>query len=744
MRFHEPQGQIARWIEELSQFNMVILHRQGRKHGNADALSRIPGNAGHWDASQIDIRLEDLPCGGCRYCRKQHQNWAPFFEAVDYAVPLSKATTMESNGSIVGVVGLSPPSDGVSEVVTSGSATKNCESNMATASCGKTDLASMSEYGKPSCANTEISPKVDSNVNSVLEVDCLVTQETKRLWDSKYDKNFSKGFRVFLDPTDMYMRRVRRPKQSKDPPPSDLNSADESTEPKVGKGTSWGFSIEDLVEAQAKEPDFKFILDWLKHQTMPSEADEARSCPAARFYYHNRQLFTLIDGVIYYLDPKNDNYRLLLPRDLRSLVFKWHHSIPSAGHQGIKRTKERIKDKFMWFGLGQDINISVTKCETCNRNKKATRAARCPLTEYHAGGRMEIVHIDFLGPLPKSARGNEYILVMVDQFTKWVECFPVPNQTAELTARVAVDEFFMRYGVPFQLISDQGRNFESKLFTEVCKLFEIRKTRTTPYRPSANGQVERYNRTIMQVVRCYTGKSQNQWDVSVPQAAGALRASVNRATDFTANEMLFGGDINMPAHIMFPPPPSKTCEDESTYVSELIMDLRRAHETVRTVLNTYSRRMKRNYDRNVLKRQYSVGDVVYLLDTAVIKGKCKKLSAPWKGPAVIIAKLSAFIYRIKLRNAIFVVNHDRIKLCTDATFPPWIVRWKNKKQSLDETMVEDDKVYCLCHKPWGGRFMIQCDYCTEWYHGSCVNISSTDAANIDKYKCDDCKVRGRR
>ena len=101
---------------------------------------------------------------------------------------------------------------------------------------------------------------------------------------------------------------------------------------------------------------------------------------------------------------------------------------------------------------------------------------------------MEKVHIDFLGPLPRSRKGNEYILVIIDNFTKWLECLPLDSQTAEVTARAAVNEFFARFGYPFNLVSDQGRNFESELFAEICRILRIRKSRTTAYRPKANGQ----------------------------------------------------------------------------------------------------------------------------------------------------------------------------------------------------------------------------------------------------------------
>ena len=150
----------------------------------------------------------------------------------------------------------------------------------------------------------------------------------------------------------------------------------------------------------------------------------------------------------------------MVPKDLHTLAVQWNHDLPSAGHQGRERTKLRVKEKFAWFGLSKFVTQYVASCEVCNKCKKSDRKGKCPMTEYQAGACMERVHLDFLGPLPKTKRGNEYVLMIVDQFTKWVECIPPPNQTAEETARAAVDNFFSRLGFPFQVYVDQGRNFE--------------------------------------------------------------------------------------------------------------------------------------------------------------------------------------------------------------------------------------------------------------------------------------------
>ena len=495
------------------------------------------------------------------------------------------------------------------------------------------------------------------------------------------------------------------------------------------------------MQLQREDSDLTLVLEWLETKKDADSSVLFRSSPAGKYYWLNKDQLILIGRVLYQNEPETEEKRLVLPLKLRETALSLNHDLPLAGHQGVQRTKERVREKFFWYGMNKDIKLYVAGCEACNQNKKASKVGKCPMTEYQAGAPMERVHIDFLGPLPKTPRGNEHVLMIVDQFTKWVECIPLPTQSAEVTARAAVDQFFSRFGMPFQIFSDQGRNFESNLFSELCKVLQIHKARTTSYRPSSNGQVERYNSTLMDAVRCFIGKSQNQWDRHIQQIAGALRSSVNRMTGFTANMLMLGREVNTPTDLMFPLQKSKPGTPDS-HVQDLVSRISRAHEVARSVMKTTSKRMKRNYDIRLLERSFQVGDAVYLLDTAVLKGKCKKLCPPWKGPAVVVSKLSGYLFRVKLRNSVFVVNHDRIKLCRDREIPQWIKHWREHPDEVMTSAKGDDRVYCLCRKPWQGRFMIQCNNCSEWYHGACVNITQTDAVDIDIYQCDDCNRRG--
>ena len=114
-----------------------------------------------------------------------------------------------------------------------------------------------------------------------------------------------------------------------------------------------------------------------------------------------------------------------------------------------------------------------------------------------SGFPMERKAIDILGELPITERGNRYILVIGDYFTKWTECHAMPNMEASTVATIPIEQVVSRFGVPYIIHSDQGRQFESKVFAEMCKLLQITKTRTTAYHPKSDGMVERFNKTLV-------------------------------------------------------------------------------------------------------------------------------------------------------------------------------------------------------------------------------------------------------
>ena len=136
---------------------------------------------------------------------------------------------------------------------------------------------------------------------------------------------------------------------------------------------------------------------------------------------------------------------------------------------------------------------------------------------------MQTVAIDILGPLPESEAGNSYVLVAGDYFTRWMEAYPIPNQEAVTVARVLVDQWFCWFSMPEQLHSDQGRQFESDLMAEICKTLGILKTHTTPYHPQCDGLVERFNRTLLDMLATTTKYYPFDWENQISESVFCLQ-----------------------------------------------------------------------------------------------------------------------------------------------------------------------------------------------------------------------------
>lgn len=166
---------------------------------------------------------------------------------------------------------------------------------------------------------------------------------------------------------------------------------------------------------------------------------------------------------------------------------------------------------------------------------------------------MERIASDIVGPLPETPRKNMFILVVSDYFTKWTESYPIPNQEATTVAEKLVSEFICRFGIPRNLQSDQGTNFESRVFAEICKLLDIEKTRFTPMRPQSDGQVERFNRTLVEMLRGKIREDQKDWDLHVCMMA--YRGAVHESTGVSPNLLMLGRELEVPLDAIIEAPP---------------------------------------------------------------------------------------------------------------------------------------------------------------------------------------------
>ncbi len=170
-------------------------------------------------------------------------------------------------------------------------------------------------------------------------------------------------------------------------------------------------------------------MTWLNIDKIPSQQELAIESPATKKWWLCRKHLQLADGVLYYKweDKKYQDTVLIVPKALQEQVLELCHDNYAAGHLGEEKTLARLKQSFTWYNLAKDVKVYTGTCKICSMNKKATRRPRASLGTYHAGYPMERVHMDLLGPFNESYKGNKYILMIVHQFTKWVDCtYPRP------------------------------------------------------------------------------------------------------------------------------------------------------------------------------------------------------------------------------------------------------------------------------------------------------------------------------
>ena len=196
-----------------------------------------------------------------------------------------------------------------------------------------------------------------------------------------------------------------------------------------------------------------------------------------------------------------------------------------SGHLGRKKTREKLLQRFYWYGVRTDVDLHVARCNECEAIKPPGRSMKAPLGKMMVGALMDRLGTDVLGPLPETPRGNKYILVVADYFTKWVEIFAVPNQTAPTCAEKIVNKVITRFGNPLSIHSDQGRNYEACIFKEMCRLLGVRKT-STGGNPRCNGLPERFNRTLVRMIKAYIKDEQTDWDLYLGCLAATYRATM--------------------------------------------------------------------------------------------------------------------------------------------------------------------------------------------------------------------------
>ena len=339
---------------------------------------------------------------------------------------------------------------------------------------------------------------------------------------------------------------------------------------------------------------------------------------AMRKQYKN---FSIKRGILFRNLREDDRVieQLVVPKSYRKDILKSIHN--DIGHPGQDRTLRLIRERFYWPGVSSDVNQWIETCDRCIRRKKTIQKE--PLVNVQSSYPLELVCIDF--PTLEPSKGNVgNILVITDHYTKFAKAVPTRNQTAHTTAEALFNEFFIHFGIPTRIHSDQGANFESSLIHELCTLMGIKKSHTTPYLPEGNAGPERFNRTLLSMLGTLEEDQKGDWKKYVNSLVYYYNCTPHESTKVAPFELLFGRTPRLPVDVLFQNARQESVTPESTkqYLEDLQNRLEKTHRIVVEHTEKSKKKQKAYYDKKAVSVKLSPGDKV-LVKKLAFDGKHK-------------------------------------------------------------------------------------------------------------------------
>src|SRR6266542_3598721 len=302
----------------------------------------------------------------------------------------------------------------------------------------------------------------------------------------------------------------------------------------------------------------------------------------------------------------------VLKRNEMEPILSLAHEHPLSGHFGLEATLSKLKERYYWSKMKDDIKSYIQICDQCQRHEKTTDE-----NELHSIRIKELFYqwgIDIVGPLTETSRGNKYIVVAIDYFTKYPKARALANANARNVANFLYEDIICRHGCLRKIISDRGTHFNNQVIENLLEQFKIRHNLSTPYHPKTNGLVERFNKTLCESLAKLNEEREN-WDEYISPTLFAYRTKINKSTQFTPFYLTYGRKAKLPY--------DDDNETEITLndrVKEMSVDLTQAKKKAIENIEKSQSNQKKYHDRKIKRRSdLNIGDKVLLYDAAKAK-----------------------------------------------------------------------------------------------------------------------------
>ena len=435
------------------------------------------------------------------------------------------------------------------------------------------------------------------------------------------------------------------------------------------------------------DPNLGVIIRLIESGQLTKRKLQGKDSSEIKSFLRNKKSLKLVKDVLYrksYSDnstSKKTLWQLVVPKLFRERALLGCHD--DVGHQGILRTLSLLRERFYWPGMQEETTQHVLKCSRCLRRKTPPQVA--PLQPILVTQPLELVHMDYLS-LEPSKVNIENVLVITDHFTRYALAYPSKTQTAQATARILWDNFICHYGFPEKFISDQGRNFESDLIKELCKIAGVKKVLTTPYHLQGNGQCERFNSPLCNMLGTLSEEEKSDWKSHLGCMTHAYNCTKHASTTYSPYYLMFGRHPRLPIDVEFGlnKPNCSDNSSKSRYIQKLRRRLNYAFQKASKYSDQQASKYKHSYDKSVKVPQLHENDLV-LVKIVAHKGR-HKLQDRWEPEEYVVIEqpiAGTPVYKVK------PVNGDNVRTLHRNLLLPLGVKLEPDYESDDSILEED-------------------------------------------------------
>lgn len=402
----------------------------------------------------------------------------------------------------------------------------------------------------------------------------------------------------------------------------------------------------NLSEVSAIDLDFAIMNDAWYNSFLSKIKAQPEAYPKFLIRGENK-IFKVVQNPV----TNVSEHKLVVPTPFRQKVICNFHSSPTAGHFGVKKTYLRISQKYYWTNMFVEIRAYVLSCPECQQFKPTNRQPLGLMSDAPRPVKPGTLYaIDFVGPLPRSRKGNKYILTAVDVCTKFLIASPVRAATSQAAIQFILHEIVLMFGVPEIVLSDNGAQFTSRDFKDFCNTYKIKHHLTSLYTPQQN-PVERYHRTMKTSLAIFTNNDHQSWDFHLKFVVFAMRTAVNESTGFSPAFLTFGRELRSPHDLVSDVFDSDLSEFEPRDYSErLLRDLAVSFEHARKVMDDSLRQQSQRYNLRRRDLKLSIDQLVWRKNfplSSAVDHVSAKLCPKYLGPFRVSKVLSPSQYELQ-------------------------------------------------------------------------------------------------